>query len=123
MRGVVGDQSDGVTRVTLTNEMNARLATSDGTWGTQMDSIRDEDYQKHLAPLISDGFTLDPPGYERLNQWTHVLMHIINARANFQWVLGHPVVLGDLDNSLQQQAFFVSGIMAYGRCPVQWSRS
>ena len=80
-----------------------------------MDSISDEDYQKHLASVVSGGFTLDPPGYERLNQWTQVLMHIINARANFQWVLDHPVVMGDLDNFLQQQ-FFVAGIMAYGRC-------
>jgi hypothetical protein len=81
-----------------------------------MDSIRDEDYQKHMASVVSDGFALDQPGYERLNQWTHTLTNIINARANFQWVLGHPVVIGDLDNALQQQAFFVSGIMAYGRC-------
>ncbi len=90
--------------------------TSGGTRETHMDSIGDEDYQKHMASVVGDGFTLDPPGYERLNQWTHVLMHLINARANFKWVLDHPVVMGDLDNTLQQQAFFVAGIMAYGRC-------
>lgn len=81
-----------------------------------MTTIGDEDYQNHLASIVADGFTLDPPGYERLNQWTHVLMHIVNARANFQWALDHPVRLDDLDNALRQQAFFVAGIMAYGRC-------
>jgi hypothetical protein len=78
--------------------------------------IEDAEYQKHMASVIADGFTLDPPGYERLNLWTHMLMYILNARANFQWVLDHPVRLGDLDNSLQQQSFFIGGIMAYGRC-------
>lgn len=81
-----------------------------------MDSIGDEDYQRHMASIVADGFALDPPGYERLNRWTHVLLHIVNARANFQWVLDHLVVLDDLDNALQHQAFFVAGIMAYGRC-------
>lgn len=81
-----------------------------------MASIVDQNYQEHMAPIIAEGFTLDPPGYERLSQWTHVLMHIVNARANFQWTTDHTVVAGDLDNSLQQQAFFIAGIMAYSRC-------
>jgi hypothetical protein len=81
-----------------------------------MGSIGEDDYRKHMASVVSDGFTLDPPGYERLNQWTHMLMNIINARACFQMVLDHPLVMGNLDDSLQQQAFFVSGIMAYCRC-------
>lgn len=81
-----------------------------------MDSIGEEDYQMHMASIVAEGFTLDPPGYERLNRWTHLLLHIVNARANFQWVLDHPVVLDDLDDGLRQQAFFVAGIMAYGRC-------
>ena len=81
-----------------------------------MPPIDDAEYQKHMASVVADGFTLDPPGYERLNQWTHMLTHVINARANFQWVTDHPHSLGDLDNALQQQAFFVAGVMAYGRC-------
>jgi len=81
-----------------------------------MQSIDDTEYQKHMASIVADGFALDPPGYERLSLWTHMLMHIINARANVQWVLDHPVLLGGLDNALQQQAFFVAGIMASGRC-------
>lgn len=81
-----------------------------------MTTISDEDYEKHMASIVADGFTLDPPGYERLSQWTHMLLHIVNARANFQSVLDHPVVANELDNTLQQQAFFVAGIMAYGRC-------
>ncbi len=81
-----------------------------------MEFIGEEDYQQHMTSVVDDGFTLDPPGYERLSQWTHILMHILNARANFERLLNHPVVLNNLDNTLQQQAFFVAGIMAYGRC-------
>ena len=81
-----------------------------------MTTINDEDYQKHMASIMADGFILDPPGYERLNQWTHVLLHIVNARANFQCVLNQPLVADELDDSLQLRAFFVAGIMAYGSC-------
>ena len=81
-----------------------------------MQLIDDPAYQKHMASIVADGFTLDPAGYQRLSPWTHMLMHIIHARANFQWVRDHPVSLGDLNNALQQQAFFIAGIMAYGRC-------
>lgn len=48
--------------------------------------------------------------------WTHMLMHLVSARTNFEWVRDHPVELGELDNSLRQQAFLVAGIMAYCRC-------
>jgi hypothetical protein len=81
-----------------------------------MRTINEDEYRKHMAGIVSEGFTLDPPGYERLSLWTYVLMHLLNARTNFQWARDHAVELGDLVNGLQQQAFFVAGIMAYGRC-------
>src|SRR5258708_29260391 len=81
-----------------------------------MEKSGDDEYQNHMASIVADGCTLNPPGYERLSQWTHILVHIINARANFKWARDHPSNLDDLDNALQQQAFFVAGVMAYGRC-------
>lgn len=81
-----------------------------------MDSISEDDYRKHMAGIVSEGFTLNPPGYERLSLWTHVLMHLFNAQKNFEWVRDHPEVPGDINNVLQQNAFFIAGIMAYGRC-------
>ena len=81
-----------------------------------MDSIGEEEYKKHMASVVADGFTLDPPGYERLNLWTHMLMHIVHARENFKWVQELPIFAGDLDDTFLQQSFFVSAIMAYGRC-------
>jgi hypothetical protein len=78
--------------------------------------MEESEYQKHMAVVVQDGFLLDPPGYERLNLWTHLLAHILNARANFEWCRDHPVQLGDLGNGMQQHAFFVAGIMAYCRC-------
>lgn len=81
-----------------------------------MSKISDDDYSAHMASIEADGFTLDPPGYQRLSSWTHMLMHLVSARTNFEWVRNHPVELGDTENSLRQQAFFVAGIMAYCRC-------
>lgn len=79
-------------------------------------SISDDDYRRHMDSVIADGFVLDPPGYERLSLWTYILLHLVKAKASFQSVLDHPGALGDLDAGLQQQAFFIAGIMAYGRC-------
>ena len=81
-----------------------------------MSKIADDDYKTHMASMIAGGFTLDPPGFERLSSWTHMLMHLVSARTNFEWVRDHPLELGELENSLRQQAFFVAGIMAYCRC-------
>ena len=81
-----------------------------------MSTITDDDYKTHMATVVAEGFTLDPPGFERLSSWTHMLMHLVNARTNFEWVRDHPVELNELENSLRQQAFFVAGIMAYCRC-------
>lgn len=78
--------------------------------------IDDEEYRNHMAGVVADGFSLDPPGYERLSPWTHILLHLTHARANFEWVRDHTVELGRLDNSLQQHAFFIAAITAYGRC-------
>jgi hypothetical protein len=81
-----------------------------------MSTITDDDYKTHMATVVAEGFALDPPGFERLSSWTHMLMHLVNARTNFEWVRDHPVELNELENSLRQQAFFVAGIMAYCRC-------
>lgn len=81
-----------------------------------MSTITDDDYKADMASVVAEGFTLDPPGFERLSSWTHMLMHLVNARTNFEWVRDHPAELGELENSLRQQAFFVAGIMAYCRC-------
>ncbi len=81
-----------------------------------MSTITDDGYKTHMATVVAEGFALDPPGFERLSSWTHMLMHLVNARTNFEWVRDHPVELNELENSLRQQAFFVAGIMAYCRC-------
>jgi len=81
-----------------------------------MSQIADEDYKTHMASIVADGFALDPPGFERLSSRTHMLMHLVGARTNFEWVRDQPVELDELESSLRQQAFFVAGIMAYCRC-------
>lgn len=81
-----------------------------------MPTIDDEQYRTHMGSLIDDGFTLDPPGYERLSAWTHLLTNLFTARANFESVTDHPIELGAIEKIVDQQAFFVAGIIAYCRC-------
>ncbi|WP_156389823.1 hypothetical protein [Methylobacterium sp. Leaf465] len=76
----------------------------------------DENFRMHVASLARDGFELDPTGFERLSPWTHLLMHLLNAKKNFEWVRDHKAELGNIDNVLQQHALFVAAIMAYCRC-------
>lgn len=84
-----------------------------------MMAITDPDYEQHMAEIAAEGFVLDPPGYERLTQWTHVLMHCVNARSSFERLQRQEPRLGDLEDALEAHAFFVAGIMAYGRCYAQ----
>ena len=79
-------------------------------------TIDDAEYRKHMASVVEEGFTLDPPGYERLSAWTHLLMHLFTARANFERVANDAIELGDIGKSVEQQAHFVAGIVAYCRC-------
>jgi hypothetical protein len=36
----------------------------------------EEDYKKHMSPHLAEGYALDPPGYERLRDWTFLLFQI-----------------------------------------------
>ena len=81
-----------------------------------MTTISDADYQQHMASIVADGFTLDPAGYERLSQWTHMLMQCVSARASFERLNRETVRLGDINEVLEDQAFFVAGMMTYCRC-------
>lgn len=84
-----------------------------------MTTISNAEYQEHMAAIAAEGFSLDPPGYERLTQWTHVLMHCVNAKASFERLQSRQPQLGDLGDALESQAFFIAGVMAYGRCYAQ----
>lgn len=74
-----------------------------------MSTITDDDYKAHMASVVAEGFTLDPPGFERLSSWTHMLMHLVNARTNFEWVRDHPVELSELENSLPNRRYSSPG--------------
>ncbi|MDI9847089.1 hypothetical protein QM467_03320 [Rhodoblastus sp. 17X3] len=81
-----------------------------------MPTVDDEHYRTHMVGMVEEGFTLDPPGYERLSAWTHILMNLFTARSNFERVKNAPIKLGEMGNAVEQQAFFVAGIIAYCRC-------
>lgn len=75
----------------------------------------DRDYNAHLAGIVDEGFELNPRGYDRLSSWTHVLMNLQTARANFENTKNHSISPGDLVGVNQHQAFFVAAIVAYCR--------
>ena len=81
-----------------------------------MHTIDATEYRKHMASLVKEGFTLDPPNYERLSAWSHLLMHLYTARASFERVATDQFELGDMGKFIEQQAYFVAGIVAYCRC-------
>ncbi|WP_128910799.1 hypothetical protein [Tropicibacter alexandrii] len=81
-----------------------------------MSTIDEEEFGKHMASAINDGFTLNPPGYERLSAWTQILTNLVHAKLNFERLSKDQMNLGDLECIVQQEAFFVAGIMAYCRC-------
>jgi hypothetical protein len=72
-----------------------------------------------MASTIAEGFQLDPPGYERLRYWTYVLSHVSNAYECFENARNVPFEQGNFENLRRQRAFFVAGIVAYGRCFAQ----
>jgi hypothetical protein len=81
-----------------------------------MSKISEADYQHHMASIVAEGFTLDPPLYRRLSRWTHVLMQCVSAKASFERLHRQDKRLGDLNEVLEDHAFFVAGVMAYSRC-------
>jgi hypothetical protein len=84
-----------------------------------MGILEEEVYKKAMASTVAEGFELDPPGYERLSHWTYVLSHVSDARVSFEAAKAMPFIEGNFDNLRQQRAFFVAGIVAYGRCFAQ----
>ena len=79
-------------------------------------TISDAEYQQPMSLVVADGFALDPPGYERLSQWTHMLMQCVSARASFERLQRATPRLGDINEVFEDQAFFIAGVMAYCRC-------
>ncbi|WP_374252966.1 hypothetical protein [Xanthobacter sp.] len=78
-----------------------------------MSKISEEDFKPHMEAAAAGGFGIDPPGYERLTQWTHMLTNLLSARKNFEWMRDDPA---DTDKVFRTQAYFVAGVTAYGRC-------
>jgi hypothetical protein len=76
----------------------------------------EEEYQKHVKPILAAGFSLDPPGYERLNMWTHVLYQNHFASVEMATLIGMQIKLFDKANFHETFARFYSAIVTYGRC-------
>jgi hypothetical protein len=76
----------------------------------------ENEYKKHMAPIVAEGFTLDPPGYERLDLWTHVLFQINFAAAELAFLTSAKPKLYDQSNFYEHYSRFGGAIMAYGRC-------
>lgn len=78
--------------------------------------ITDADYETHLSSTVAEGFVLNPPGFERLSRWTHILLHLNHARALFSALAESPQRGSEMADHVAEQGCFVAAIMAYGRC-------
>lgn len=82
---------------------------------TPMSDI-EEELKKHLDPIVAEGYSLNPPGYERLNLWTHVLFQLHYAATEFSFLTTEKPKLYDATNFHEHYSRFCAAIVAYGRC-------
>ena len=76
----------------------------------------EEKLKKHFAPVIAEGYSLDPPGYERLNLWAHVVFQLHYASTEFKFLTTYKPELYDATNFHEHYSRFCAAIVAYGRC-------
>jgi hypothetical protein len=76
----------------------------------------EREYQKHMAPLLAEGYILDPPEYERLRLWSIVLFQIHFVSAELDYLTRAKPKLYDQSNFYEHYGRFSAIITAYGRC-------
>jgi hypothetical protein len=76
----------------------------------------EDGFKQHLAPHIADGFTIDPPEYDRLRFWTFILFQLNFATAELEKLIAEKPIPGDQDNFYSQYGRFCAIIITYGRC-------
>lgn len=74
-------------------------------------------FRQHIKAVEDDGYVLDPPGYERLNPWTHILMAINFAKSQLEAIQAQPHRFGGNMEELElTYSRFTSAIVTYCRC-------
>ena len=67
-----------------------------------------------LYPAVE--YTLDPPGYERLRDWTFLLFQINYTANELRFLKDNKPKLYDEDNFHQHFSRFCAAMVTYGRC-------
>jgi hypothetical protein len=78
-------------------------------------SIEDE-YKKHMAPTVAEGYVLDPPGYERLRDWTFLLFQINYTANELRFLTEKKPELYNANNFHEHLSRFCAAVVRYGRC-------
>ena len=47
-------------------------------------SIADSDYNEHMAPILAEGFALNPPAFNHLAGWNYILIQILHRGFLFE---------------------------------------
>jgi len=76
----------------------------------------EEEWKKHMAPAIAEGYTLDPPEYRRLNNWTFVLWQLLFTKVEIQGLIDTKPALYDQANFYGLYSRFSAMIVTYARC-------
>ncbi len=74
-------------------------------------------FKQHIKAIEDDGFVFDPPDYERLNPWTHILMAISMATLQLKAIQNQQHRFGgSMDDLELTYSRFTSAIVTYCRC-------
>jgi hypothetical protein len=79
----------------------------------------DDEFKAQMAPVLAEGYQLNPPAFERIRYWTFVLFQLHFAISELEKLISDTPKVYDATNSYGQHARFVAIIVTYGRCYAQ----
>jgi hypothetical protein len=79
----------------------------------------DDEFNAQMAPILAEGYQLNPPAFNRIRYWTFVLFQLHFAISELEKLIADTPILYDVTNSYGQHARFVAIIVTYGRCYAQ----
>jgi hypothetical protein len=79
----------------------------------------EEEFKAQMAPILADGYQLNPPAFERVRYWTFILFQLHFAVSELEKLIKDTPQIYDVSNSYGQHARFIAIIVTYARCYAQ----
>lgn len=78
-------------------------------------STPEDDFVRHAKVMTDGGFILNPAPFARLASWNRVLLHLYAASHYLKVLQGRTPKLGDLDDALDEKAYFSAFLIEYAK--------